>query len=122
MNPVDIKKVLKVLAAILRCPVCGFGYNFEKMRVIEHLSDQEGGSMVAIHSDCKKCKASVVFNIGVLEDELFSAGSVTDLTYEDARWFKTKPAISPDDCLTIHKHLKGSAEELFEKLKISTPS
>ncbi len=117
MNSMDLKKILKVFGAILRCPICSFGYNLDTMRVVENSIDEGSGeAKILIYSDCKKCKGSVVFNIGMTEGEMFSAASVTDLTFDDARKFENIPVLSPDDCMEIHRQVQNIDENFFSKL------
>lgn len=108
MKRVELKNVLKILGTILRCPICSFVYNLETMKVVENALDEESGEFhLVIHSDCRNCKGSVIFSLGALGDEMFSAANLTDLTFEDARRFKQTLPLSSDDCLNIHKELKN---------------
>lgn len=117
MKSFDFKKVLKILGNILRCPICGFDYNLDTMRVVESEHDElTGEARVLIYSDCKKCKGSVVFSIGFAGNELYSAASVTDLTFADTRKFEKVPALSTEDCMAIHREVRGLDENFFKSL------
>jgi hypothetical protein len=118
MKNIDLKKVLGLLGFILRCPVCGYRYNLETMKVVE--SDQNeasGEGRILIHSDCQQCKGSVMFSIGVNGPELMSAASVTDLTLSDTHRFRDVEPISTDDVLGIHdimKKFKGDFKKALQ--------
>lgn len=103
----DIKKVIEWLGFILRCPICQYKYNLNNTKVIEsEQNDALGEAYLLIHSDCVKCKSSVMFSIEINGPEVFSVGMITDLTSQDSRKFKDHFAISVNDVLTLHQGLK----------------
>jgi len=59
-----------------------------------------------VHTDCERCKSSVVFSIAIDGPEIFSVGMVTDLTSIDTTRFKNTRALSTDDVLAMHQFLK----------------
>ena len=96
-----------MLSGMLRCPICGHKYGKAGTRVIE--SDQDlvyNEAYILIHSDCGKCKSSIVFNVEIRGPEVFSVGMVTDLTQSDTVKFRSFSPIASGDVLNIHKHLK----------------
>ena len=119
MQHFDIKKVIEWLGFILRCPICGHKYNLEKSRVVDSEQDEVWGeAWVLIHSDCVKCKSSVMFNVEIRGPEVFSVGMVTDLTGLDSQKFNNLGPISANDILAIHEELKvfeGDFASSFKK-------
>lgn len=115
----DIKKVMEWLGYVLKCPICGHKYNLNGTRVIETEQDEAfGEARLLIHSDCVKCKSSVMFNVEIRGPEIFSVGMVTDLTSGDSSKFKNKTPLSANDVLNIHKEIrtfKGNLVELLAK-------
>lgn len=108
MKRIDFKKVISWLGYILRCPVCGFKYNLENTQVLESQQEEaSGAARLLIHSDCVKCKSSVMFNIDIDGPEIFSIGMITDLTRPDSRKFADLDPITTDDVINIHKGLKA---------------
>jgi hypothetical protein len=108
MKRIDFKKVIGWLGFILRCPICGFKYNLDNTQVLESKQeDADGAARILIHSDCQKCKSSVMFNIDIDGPEIFSVGMVTDLTRRDSTKFSKLSAINTDDCIKIHQGLQG---------------
>jgi hypothetical protein len=108
MKRYDFKKIIEWLGLILKCPICGHKYNLEKTKVLE--SDQNeifNEAHILIHSDCQKCKSSVMFNVDIRGPEIFSVGMVTDLTGHDSQKFQALNPISANDVLAIHKELKA---------------
>lgn len=118
-NNFDIKKVLQWLGYILKCPICGHKYNLSNTQIIESEQDEAfGEAHMLIHSDCAKCKSSVMFNVEIRGPEVFSVGMVTDLTRKDSDKFKDKQPITANDVLTIHQEIrnfKGNLVELLAK-------
>ena len=107
MKNFDLKKVIEWLGFILRCPICGHKYNLDKSRVVDSEQDDAyNEAWVLIHSDCNKCKSSVMFNVEIKGPEVFSVGMVTDLTGVDSQKFNRLGPITPNDILGIHKELK----------------
>lgn len=93
---------------VLRCPVCGAKYNLNKTRVVESEQDEiYGEARVLIHSDCQKCKSSVMFNVEIRGPEVFSVGMVTDLTGQDSSKFNKLGPIRANEIISIHQALKG---------------
>ena len=108
MQHFDLKKVIEWLGFILRCPICGHKYNLEKSRVVDSEQDEAyNEAWVLIHSDCQKCKSSVMFNVEIKGPEVFSVGMVTDLTGQDSQKFKKMGPIAANDVLGIHEALKS---------------
>ncbi len=117
MKSFDFKKVIQWLGHILKCPICGFKYNLDQTQVIN--SEQHeflDGAKILIHSDCNKCKSSVMFNIEINGPEIFSIGMITDLTGKDSSRFKNKPAINSNEVIKIHKNLRKFDGNLIEAL------
>jgi hypothetical protein len=107
MKNMDIKKMLEWLSFLLRCPLCGQKYNVENTKILE--SDQSEAldeTRFLIHSDCSKCKSSVMFNVDLRGAEVLSVGMVTDLTRGDSTKFRDLDPISPDEVLDIHKSIR----------------
>lgn len=115
----DIKKVIEWLGFILRCPICGVKYSLDNTKVLDsEESDAFAEARILVHSDCNKCKSSVMFNIEVRGPEVFSVGMVTDLTHQDSETFRDLPPISADDVLGIHKAIRkfnGDFVKMFSK-------
>lgn len=103
----DFKKIIEWLGFILKCPICGTKYNLEKTKVIESEQNEIfNEAHILIHSDCSKCKSSVMFNVEIRGPEVFSVGMVTDLTGTDSAKFKKLGPIQADEIIGIHKALK----------------
>jgi uncharacterized protein (DUF983 family) len=105
MAKFDIKKIVAWLSQILRCPVCGQHYNLEQTRVIEGEDKPTIGGSLLVHTDCEKCKSSVMFSIAIDGPEIFTIATVTDLTTEDTLRFKDRDAITTDEVLATHEFL-----------------
>jgi len=118
----DIKKVIEWLGVVLKCPICGKKYTLGQTQVIESdHNDIVGEARILIHSDCSKCKSSVMFNIEIDGPEIFSVGMVTDLTSNDSSKFKSKKPISTNEVIAIHtelKKFKGDFVEMFTQSAI----
>jgi hypothetical protein len=103
----DFKKIIEWLGFILKCPICGTKYNLEKTKVIESEQNEIfNEAHILIHSDCSKCKSSVMFNVEIRGPEVFSVGMVTDLTGNDSAKFKKLGPIAADEIIGIHNALK----------------
>ncbi len=107
MKKFDLKKVLSWLGFMLHCPVCNVKYDLSNIKVLdsEH-DDTSSESRLLIHSDCQKCKSSVVFNIDINAPDVFTVIARTDLTRTDSAKFSVFPAINTDDCIQIHESLE----------------
>ena len=104
----DFKKIVEWLGFILKCPICGHKYNLEKPRVVESEQDEIiGEARMLIHSDCLKCKSSVMFNVEIRGPEVFSVGMVTDLTGQDSSKFKNLGPIKADEVIGIHQAIRA---------------
>src|SRR5258708_14735193 len=107
MKKFDFKKVIEWLGFVLRCPICQFKYNLDHTKVIDSEQNEGlGEARILIHSDCTKCKSSVMFNIEINGPEVFSVGMVTDLTSQDSERFKHQGVISSNEIINLHKGLK----------------
>ncbi|MGE5298180.1 MAG: hypothetical protein ACM3KM_03385 [Acidobacteriaceae bacterium] len=103
----DFKKIIEWLAYILRCPVCGQRYSLDQTKIIDSKDEKGLGSNLLVHTDCDRCRSSVVFSISVDGPEIFSIGMVTDLTSSDTNKFKDSAPITSDEVLATHQFLAG---------------
>jgi hypothetical protein len=104
----DFKKIVEWLGFILKCPICGHKYNIDKTRVVDSQQDEAyGEAWVLIHSDCQKCKSSVMFNAEIRGPEVFSVGMVTDLTGQDSAKFKKLGPLMANDVIGIHQAIRS---------------
>ncbi|MBU1118438.1 hypothetical protein KKH43_00980 [Patescibacteria group bacterium] len=90
------------------CPMCGTEYAPEEARVV---SEKEGAFL--IHTNCKKCRCSVVATLVANQMGVSSVGLITDLTYEDVIKFKDGSDITADDILRVYTVL--SEDNRIEK-------
>ncbi len=117
MKAFDYKKVIQWLGHILKCPICGCKYNLDQTQIVDSERDEiMGGAKILIHSDCGKCKSSVMFNIEINGPEVFSVGVVTDLTGKDSVRFKKTRPISIDEVIGVHSALKNFKGDLIKVL------
>ncbi len=107
MKKFDLKKVLTWLGFMLHCPVCNVKYDFSNIKVIDSETDtQTSEARLLIHSDCHKCKSSVMFNIDINGPDVFTVIAKTDLTSKDSDKFSDFPSLNIDDCIKVHRSLK----------------
>ena len=107
MKKFDFKKIFEWLSQILKCPVCGHRGALEQSRVIDTKDDRSlNNTSILIHTDCERCKSSIVFSIAVDGPEIFSMGMPTDLTSQDTFKFKNSAPLSSDDILATHQFLQ----------------
>ena len=118
MKSIDFKKVMGWLGFILRCPICGYKYNLANTKIIESQQDEAlGEARLLIHSDCGKCKSSVMFNIDITGPEVWSAAMVTDLTGNDTHRFIKGLPINSDDVINIHRSIRAFNGDFVKALK-----
>lgn len=107
MRETNIQKMIELLALALRCPICAAKYNAENTNVIRsQKADMTEESSMLVHTDCERCKSSVVFSISMDGPEIFSVGMVTDLTSADAARFRDAEQITADEVLEFHNFLQ----------------
>ena len=107
MPKFDFNKIVQWLAYILRCPVCGHRYNPDQTKIIDSGEGNPlNGKSLLVHTDCDRCKSSVVFSIAIDGPEIFSIGMVTDLTSQDTTKFKNADPITSDEVLATHQFLQ----------------
>lgn len=100
--------MIELLALVLHCPICSAKYNAENTNVIKSEAvDRADESSMLVHTDCERCKSSVVFSISMDGPEIFSVGMVTDLTSADAARFRDAGQITADEVLEFHNFLEG---------------
>lgn len=119
MKNIDIKNVISWLGQVLRCPICGIKYKIDTTKIIEsNLNEVFNEANILIHSDCTKCKSSIMFNVEIRGPEVYSVGMITDLTQADSAKFKKHGPILSNDVIAVHKELKnfkGDFVSLFAK-------
>lgn len=104
-NKFDFKKIIEWLSFMLRCPVCGYRYNLDQTKIVDSEDRITGNSNLLMHTDCERCKSSVVFSIAIDGPEILTACMITDLTSSDTKKFKNIDPISSDEVLATHQFL-----------------
>jgi hypothetical protein len=118
MPKFDFNKIIQWLAYILRCPVCGQKYSADQTKIIDSGDEKVvSGRSLLVHTDCDRCKSSVVFSIAIDGPEIFSIGMVTDLTSQDTNKFKNSRPITSDDVLATHEFLQSFDGDFRQALK-----
>jgi hypothetical protein len=118
MAKFDFNKIINWLAYILRCPVCGQKYDASQTKIIDTGEEKSiHGRNLLVHTDCDRCKSSVVFSIAIDGPEIFSIGMVTDLTNQDTSKFKNTNPITTDEVLATHEFLRGFDGDFRTALK-----
>jgi len=120
MPKFDYNKILQWLSYVLKCPVCGQKYTAEQTKVIDSGEDKPMlARNILVHTDCQRCKSSVVFSIAIDGPEIFSIGMVTDLTSQDTSKFQNSHPISADEVLATHEFLRDFDGDFKAVLKAS---
>ncbi len=118
MKNIDFAKVMGWLGFILRCPICNFKYNLQNIKVLESQQDESTAeTRLLIHSDCNKCKSSVMFNIDISGADIFTVAAVTDLTGADSTKFSSYAPLGTNDVIAIHQSLKKFDGDLVKALR-----
>lgn len=118
MKKIDLKKVLTWLGFMLHCPVCNVKYDFSNIKILDSEQDEQTAeARLLIHSDCHKCKSSVMFNIDINGPDIFTVIAKTDLTSRDSAKFSKVPALNVDDCIAMHSSLKNFNGDFIKVLK-----
>ena len=117
----NYQKMIEWLAVILRCPICSNKYNAEQTSIIDTKDNQnfERSSML-VHTECERCKSSVVFSISMDGPEIFSVGMVTDLTSTDAKRFRDANNITVDDVIGFHGFINNFDGDFEKALSLSS--
>jgi hypothetical protein len=107
MNNLDLNKIMEWLGVMLKCPICSAKYLVEQTKVISSEQFRPfNEARILIHSDCSKCKSSVMFNVEIHGPQVYSVGMVTDLTSADSMKFKDLTKITADELIDLHLSLK----------------
>ena len=118
MKKFDLKKVLTWLGFMLHCPVCNAKYDFSSIKVMDSETDEQAvEAHLLIHSDCQKCKSSVMFNIDISGADVFTVIAKTDLTGNDNDKFSELPSLNIDDCIAVHNGLRSFNGDFIKALK-----
>jgi hypothetical protein len=114
----DFKKIINWLGFILRCPVCNVKYNITNIKVLESEQDaQSAEARLLIHSDCHRCKSSVMFNIDISGPDVITVAAMTDLTSKDSAKFSAFEPLNIEDCIQIHQSLNKFDGDLVKALQ-----
>ncbi len=106
MAKLSYQKWIELLSVILHCPVCSNKYNAEQTSIIESKeAEKYDNSSILVHTECERCKSSVVFSISLDGPEIFSVGMVTDLNSTDAKKFRDGGFVTLDEVIEFHEFL-----------------
>ena len=118
MKKFDLKKVLGWLGFMLHCPVCNEKYDFSNIKIVDSETDAETAeARLLIHSDCQRCKSSVMFNIDINGPDIFTVIAKTDLTSKDSDKFSNFPSLGINDVIQVHRSLKRFNGDFIKALK-----
>ena len=118
MRETNYQKMIELLSLVLHCPVCGNKYNAENTNLIDRSElDRGDDASLLVHTDCERCKSSVVFSISMDGPEIFSVGMVTDLTSADTAKFRNAEQITADEVLEFHNFLEQFDGDFIKTLR-----
>ncbi len=117
MKKIDFEKVIQLLSNALRCPVCDYRYNLERTKIIDTKQDEDNQANLLVHSDCGRCRSSVLFNITINGPEVFSLNVVTDLTGSDTEKFTNSKPVTAGDVLNLHNFFNKFDGDLVKALQ-----
>ncbi len=96
----ELARVITWLSEKMRCPLCGFRYNLERIKLLPNNTGPI--SNVLLHTNCGDCNSALLFALDVRGGEVFLVGVVTDLTHQDAFKFERAAPLTADDVLAWH--------------------
>lgn len=118
MRKFDLRKMLTWLGFMLHCPVCNVKYDFSDIKIVDSEQDEQfSTTRLLVHSDCHKCKSSVMFNIDINGQDVFTIIAKTDLTSTDTEKFRDLPALDTNDIIQMHQSLQrfnGDFKKIFK--------
>lgn len=118
MRKFDLKKVLTWLGFMLNCPVCNCKYDLSNVKILDSEQDETTSeTRLLIHSDCSRCKSSVMFNIDINGPDAVAVIAKTDLTSTDSTKFSAFPAIDANDCIRVHQSLQAFDGDFRKAIK-----
>ncbi len=113
----DLQKIITWLGAVLTCPICTQQYAGGQTQVIHSEHNQAlGQALIFIHSECGKCKGSIIFSVEIHGPSIRSVGIVTDLTSLDTLMFKNRQPLSADEIINIHQILENYQGNLLAEI------
>lgn|SRR3989338_4201705 len=110
----ELAKVMAWLAEKMRCPLCGYRYNLERISVVPKNSGKIQD--VLVHTNCGQCHCSLLFALDIRGGEVMLVGVVTDLTYKDVIKFRDRPALSVDEVIEWHRFWESFDGDLVKVL------
>ena len=94
------KPPLNKIKWLSACPLCKTKFNFSQVKIVAEKKDS-----FLIHTDCRKCRCSILTSLVKSQMGISSIGLITDLTYKDVLKFKGAKPISADDTIGVFKKL-----------------
>ncbi len=118
MKKFNLKKVLAWLGFMLHCPVCNAKYDFSNIKIMDSETDAlTSEAHLLIHSDCQRCKSSVMFNIDINGADIFTVIAKTDLTSKDSDKFSAYPSLNIDDVISVHNGIRKFNGDFIKAFK-----
>jgi hypothetical protein len=108
----DLKNAMQALFRILTCPQCGQTYKPSNVHLLKSPKTGPDGQTILVHSECNKCKQTVMTSVLVDAGDIIGASIKTDLTALDAAKVINRAPISTDDIIKIHQGLGTLGDEL----------
>jgi hypothetical protein len=97
-----MKPSINNLENLAKCPICNKKYGQAKILVLE-----EEMNRTTLHVTCENCKLSSLVFISSGKIGIVSLGMLTDLTRDEARSLFKGEAVSSDNVIEVHEHLKN---------------
>lgn len=89
------------------CPLCQAAYGVAGIKLVG-----ERGQTRLFHCTCAGCGQAILAVIVESQGGVSSVGLVTDLEMQDALRFATRPPVTSDDCLAVHRILEEDSRGL----------
>lgn len=81
---------------IVECPLCKASYREATILVVS-----ESDATQLYHCTCTDCQRSVLASVTDHHGWISTIGLVSDLTFQDALWWRSAAPITGEECLTL---------------------
>jgi hypothetical protein len=98
---------------IKKCPLCEYSFEDRHIRMVDQVKGSE-----TLHITCPQCESHFVMMLAISDVGVGLVGMMSDLDYDDMKYFSQRKPMSDDDLLLYYGQLDQLHHHVGEQMRI----
>lgn len=96
-----------------QCPLCDFGFQDRHIRMVDQVKGSE-----TLHISCPGCASHFVMMLAISDVGVGLIGMMSDLSFEDMKYFSKRAPMTDDDLLSMYEQLDHVHTDVAKQVRM----